>query len=107
MLWRAWRQAGRAAPWTCLSSDWLEGGDCSSLTVWEALGEAEVAAHQWWGGVTAWPQVAAQHSDSASLCSSQSPSVLDGMCTQDADCPMGNPVVHGNGTGCFAKETKS
>ncbi|KFP55848.1 P2X purinoceptor 6, partial [Cathartes aura] len=27
----------------------------------------------------------------------QSPSVLDAMCTEDADCPMGNPVVHGNG----------
>ncbi|NWW82897.1 P2RX6 protein, partial [Climacteris rufus] len=27
----------------------------------------------------------------------ESPSVLDGMCTEDADCPMGNPVVHGNG----------
>ncbi|XP_061865963.1 P2X purinoceptor 6 isoform X6 [Colius striatus] len=27
----------------------------------------------------------------------QSPSILDAMCTEDADCPMGNPVVHGNG----------
>ncbi|XP_050762600.1 P2X purinoceptor 6, partial [Gymnogyps californianus] len=27
----------------------------------------------------------------------ESPSVLDAMCTEDADCPMGNPVVHGNG----------
>ncbi|XP_066055615.1 P2X purinoceptor 6 isoform X5 [Chamaea fasciata] len=27
----------------------------------------------------------------------ESPSVLDGMCTEDADCPVGNPVVHGNG----------
>ncbi|KAL2298669.1 hypothetical protein Nmel_015675 [Mimus melanotis] len=27
----------------------------------------------------------------------ESPSVLDGMCTEDADCPLGNPVVHGNG----------
>uniref|UniRef100_U3JWK8 Uncharacterized protein n=1 Tax=Ficedula albicollis TaxID=59894 RepID=U3JWK8_FICAL len=27
----------------------------------------------------------------------ESPSVLDGMCTEDADCPMGSPVVHGNG----------
>ncbi|NWH20822.1 P2RX6 protein, partial [Grus americana] len=26
-----------------------------------------------------------------------SPSVLDAKCTEDADCPMGNPVVHGNG----------
>ncbi|NWR53514.1 P2RX6 protein, partial [Regulus satrapa] len=30
-------------------------------------------------------------------CPSQSPSVLDGMCTEDADCPVGSPVVHGNG----------
>ena len=51
-----------------------------------------------------WPRAAAQHSNSASLCLSQSPSVLDAMCTEDADCPMGNPVVHGNGTGCFAKK---
>lgn len=50
--------------------------------------------------------MASGSSDSTSLCPSQSPSVLDGMCTEDADCPMGNPVVHGNGTGCFAKETK-
>ncbi|KAM7034424.1 P2X purinoceptor 6 isoform 3-T3 [Acridotheres tristis] len=28
---------------------------------------------------------------------SESPSVLDGMCTEDADCPLGKPVVHGNG----------
>ncbi|KFV20526.1 P2X purinoceptor 6, partial [Tauraco erythrolophus] len=27
----------------------------------------------------------------------QSPSVLDATCTEDADCPTGNPVVHGNG----------
>uniref|UniRef100_A0A8B9LZF9 Purinergic receptor P2X 6 n=1 Tax=Accipiter nisus TaxID=211598 RepID=A0A8B9LZF9_9AVES len=27
----------------------------------------------------------------------ESPSVLDAMCTEDADCPMGNPVVRGNG----------
>ncbi|XP_054700621.1 P2X purinoceptor 6 isoform X1 [Grus americana] len=27
----------------------------------------------------------------------ESPSVLDAKCTEDADCPMGNPVVHGNG----------
>ncbi|XP_009082079.1 PREDICTED: P2X purinoceptor 6-like, partial [Acanthisitta chloris] len=27
----------------------------------------------------------------------ESPSVLDAMCTEDADCPMGNPVIHGNG----------
>ncbi|XP_035196201.1 P2X purinoceptor 6 isoform X3 [Oxyura jamaicensis] len=27
----------------------------------------------------------------------ESPSVLDGMCTEDVDCPVGNPVVHGNG----------
>ncbi|KGL77547.1 P2X purinoceptor 6, partial [Tinamus guttatus] len=27
----------------------------------------------------------------------ESPSVLDGICREDADCPMGNPVVHGNG----------
>ncbi|KAM6119990.1 LOW QUALITY PROTEIN: P2X purinoceptor 6 [Phoenicopterus ruber ruber] len=27
----------------------------------------------------------------------ESPSVLDALCTEDADCPMGNPVVHGNG----------
>ncbi|NXM84369.1 P2RX6 protein, partial [Oenanthe oenanthe] len=27
----------------------------------------------------------------------ESPSVLDGMCTEDADCPVGSPVVHGNG----------
>ncbi|XP_010150651.1 PREDICTED: P2X purinoceptor 6-like, partial [Eurypyga helias] len=26
-----------------------------------------------------------------------SPAVLDAMCSEDADCPMGNPVVHGNG----------
>ncbi|NWY04202.1 P2RX6 protein, partial [Nothoprocta ornata] len=26
-----------------------------------------------------------------------SPSVLDGICREDADCPMGNPVVRGNG----------
>ncbi|NWR88985.1 P2RX6 protein, partial [Furnarius figulus] len=27
----------------------------------------------------------------------ESPSVLDAMCMEDADCPMGNPVVNGNG----------
>nr|XP_047907261.1 P2X purinoceptor 6 isoform X3 [Anser cygnoides] len=27
----------------------------------------------------------------------ESPSVLDGMCTEDVDCPVGSPVVHGNG----------
>ncbi|NXD87845.1 P2RX6 protein, partial [Halcyon senegalensis] len=27
----------------------------------------------------------------------ESPSVLDATCTGDADCPVGNPVVHGNG----------
>ncbi|KAJ7426147.1 purinergic receptor P2X 6 [Willisornis vidua] len=27
----------------------------------------------------------------------ESPSVLDAMCLEDADCPMGNPVIHGNG----------
>ncbi|KAM8797546.1 P2X purinoceptor 6 [Eudromia elegans] len=27
----------------------------------------------------------------------ESPSVLDGICREDADCPMGNPVVRGNG----------
>ncbi|KAM8992772.1 P2X purinoceptor 6 isoform 3-T3 [Ara ararauna] len=27
----------------------------------------------------------------------ESPSVPAGMCTEDADCPMGEPVVHGNG----------
>ncbi|KFW65066.1 P2X purinoceptor 6, partial [Pygoscelis adeliae] len=27
----------------------------------------------------------------------QSPSVLDAVCTEDADCPVGNPVVRGNG----------
>ncbi|NXI41221.1 P2RX6 protein, partial [Galbula dea] len=27
----------------------------------------------------------------------ESPFVLDAMCTEDADCHMGNPVVHGNG----------
>ncbi|XP_075625869.1 P2X purinoceptor 6 isoform X5 [Balearica regulorum gibbericeps] len=27
----------------------------------------------------------------------ESPSVLDAKCTEDGDCPMGNPVVHGNG----------
>ncbi|NXI55081.1 P2RX6 protein, partial [Chloroceryle aenea] len=27
----------------------------------------------------------------------QSPSVLDATCTEDADCPVGNPVVRGNG----------
>ncbi|XP_035425158.1 P2X purinoceptor 6 [Cygnus atratus] len=27
----------------------------------------------------------------------KSPSVLDGMCTEDVDCPVGSPVVHGNG----------
>ncbi|NWT79775.1 P2RX6 protein, partial [Lanius ludovicianus] len=27
----------------------------------------------------------------------ESPSVLDGICTEDADCLMGSPVVHGNG----------
>ncbi|XP_009956896.1 PREDICTED: P2X purinoceptor 6-like, partial [Leptosomus discolor] len=26
-----------------------------------------------------------------------SPSVLDALCTEDADCPVGNPVVRGNG----------
>lgn len=41
------------------------------------------------------------------FCLSQSPSVLDGMCTEDVDCPVGNPVVHGNGTGCFAKNNSN
>ncbi|KFV79690.1 P2X purinoceptor 6, partial [Struthio camelus australis] len=27
----------------------------------------------------------------------ESPSVLDGICREDADCPIGDPVVHGNG----------
>ncbi|XP_067162859.1 P2X purinoceptor 6 isoform X6 [Apteryx mantelli] len=27
----------------------------------------------------------------------ESPSVLDGICREDADCPVGNPVVRGNG----------
>ncbi|XP_065594888.1 P2X purinoceptor 6 isoform X1 [Cyrtonyx montezumae] len=27
----------------------------------------------------------------------ESPSVKDGICVEDVDCPMGNPVVHGNG----------
>ncbi|XP_009319357.1 PREDICTED: P2X purinoceptor 6 [Pygoscelis adeliae] len=27
----------------------------------------------------------------------ESPSVLDAVCTEDADCPVGNPVVRGNG----------
>ncbi|NXJ95098.1 P2RX6 protein, partial [Corythaixoides concolor] len=27
----------------------------------------------------------------------ESPSALDATCTEDADCPTGNPVVHGNG----------
>ncbi|XP_027751179.1 P2X purinoceptor 6-like isoform X3 [Empidonax traillii] len=27
----------------------------------------------------------------------ESPSVLDAMCAEDADCPVGNPVVRGNG----------
>jgi len=33
---------------------------------------------------------------------SQSPSVLDAMCAEDADCPVGKPVDRGNGTECFA-----
>ncbi|XP_074966304.1 P2X purinoceptor 6 isoform X2 [Phalacrocorax aristotelis] len=27
----------------------------------------------------------------------ESPTVLDAICTEDADCPKGNPVIHGNG----------
>lgn len=36
------------------------------------------------------------------FCLFQSPSVLDGICMEDVDCSVGNPVVHGNGTACFA-----
>lgn len=31
------------------------------------------------------------------FCLFQSPSVLDGICMEDVDCSVGNPVVHGNG----------
>uniref|UniRef100_A0A8C9F0R6 Purinergic receptor P2X 6 n=1 Tax=Pavo cristatus TaxID=9049 RepID=A0A8C9F0R6_PAVCR len=43
------------------------------------------------------PQVGEAGFEPVSQRRSGSPSVLDGICVEDVDCPMGNPVVHGNG----------